>query len=333
MKNKISIIGAGAWGTALAQVFAEAGHTVTLYARSESLAAALRDEGQNETYLPGVALSRNIRVTSHLAEAIKDAGIVLLVTPTQHVRHLLGALKSHLAPGAVLVNCAKGIEISSGKLLGEIAAEIAPDMAYAVLSGPTFAHEVARGLPAAVTFATTAPAAKSQAWAQALSAKTFRPYLPHDPIGAEIAGALKNVVAIACGIVEGKKLGENAKAAVMTRGMAEIKRFGVKKGANAETFLGLAGIGDLTLTCHSLASRNFSLGVGLGQGRKLADIMAERKSVSEGVTTARAIAEHAQKLGVDMPIAAAVYNILYHHADIDTVVGALLSRDLKEEGR
>jgi glycerol-3-phosphate dehydrogenase (NAD(P)+) len=329
--NNIAVIGGGAWGTALAQVFAEAGRNVSLYARDAGLAAAINKDHENTVYLPGIPLNKNIHATSYLAETAKSADIILLVTPAQFVRNILVKLKPHLAAHVPLINCAKGIEVATGELLSAIAAETVPDAPYAVLSGPTFAHEVARGLPTAVTLATKAPLEQAQRWAQALSSRTFRPYTSTDPAGAEIAGALKNVVAIACGIVDGRGLGQNAKAAVMTRGMAEIKRLGMKKGADAETFLGLSGLGDLTLTCNSMSSRNYSLGVALGQGKKLQDILANRTAVTEGITTAKAIAAHAHKLGVDMPIAAAVDGILHHKSDIGSVINDLLARDLKLE--
>ncbi|MCE9507284.1 MAG: NAD(P)-dependent glycerol-3-phosphate dehydrogenase [Alphaproteobacteria bacterium] len=329
--NNIAVIGAGAWGTALAQVFAEAERHVVLYARDPGLADTINKTGRNDVYLPSVPLNRHIRATAGLAEAVAGAGIVLLVTPTQFVRDLLMKLKPHLAPEMLLVNCAKGIEIASGKLLSEVAAELVPGYAYAVLSGPTFAGEVAKGLPTAVTLATAAPLPQAQHWAQALSSRTFRPYLSPDTVGAEIAGAVKNVIAIACGIVEGKGLGQNAKAAVMTRGMAEIKRLGLKKGATAESFLGLSGIGDLTLTCHSMFSRNYSLGFELGRGQSIEDILASRRTVSEGVTTAKAVADGAKAMGIDMPISLAVNNILHHGATVDDIVKELLSRHLKFE--
>lgn len=332
-QSHISVIGAGAWGTALAQVFAEAGHSITLYAREPGLANNINVNKHNDLYLTGIPLSSNIHATDSLTGAVKGADIILLVTPTQFVRSVLAELKPHLPPQAPIVSCAKGIEIATGKLLSEVAAEILPGTPYAVLSGPTFAHEVARGLPTAVTFATSAKTEQAEKWAQILSSKTFRPYLSHDVVGAEIGGAIKNVIAIACGIVDGKGLGQNAKAAVMTRGIAEIKRLGLKRGAEADTFLGLSGLGDLTLTCNSMSSRNYSLGSALGHGRKLDDILGERRSVAEGVTTARAIALNAHKLHVEMPIAAAVDKILHHGADINAVISGLLSRDLKQESQ
>jgi glycerol-3-phosphate dehydrogenase (NAD(P)+) len=329
--NNIAVIGAGAWGTALAQVFAEAGRHVFLYARDPGLAAAINEKHQNDMYLPGILLNPHIRATAHLAEAVSHAEIALLVTPTQFVRDTLAKLKPHLPKNILLVNCAKGIEIASGKLLSGVAAEIVPEYHYAVLSGPTFASEVAKGLPTAVTLAVSVPAQQAQLWAGALSSKTFRPYISHDPVGAEIAGAVKNVIAIACGIVEGNGLGQNAKAAVMTRGMAEIKRLGLKKGAEPDTFLGLSGIGDLTLTCHSLFSRNYSLGVELGRGKTLKDILVGRRTVAEGVTTAKAVADCAIEMKIDMPICIAVNQILHHAATVDDIIKELLARHLKLE--
>ena len=329
--NNIAIIGTGAWGTALAQVLSLAGRNVTLYSRSAHLAKAINESHQNTPYLPGIALHVKIKATPDMKEAVAGADIVVSATPAQFMRETLGKIKPLLKDGVPVVNAAKGIEVATGKIPSEVAAEALPDHPYAALSGPTFADEVAKRLPAAVTLATKAPENTAMLWAEALSAKTFRPYLSFDPVGADISGALKNVIAIACGIVEGKKLGQNARAAVMTRGMAEIRRFGMTKGAQAETFLGLSGIGDLTLTCNSMSSRNFSLGVALGQGLKLADILASRSSVTEGIATAKAIAALAKKSGVDMPICVAVDQILHHGHDVTEVVERLLSRELKNE--
>jgi len=329
--NNIAIIGAGAWGTALAQVLAEAGRAVVLYVHEPELVDSINKNHQNDLYLPDVSLNKNIRATSVLAEATKDADIILLATPTQFVRDVLIKFKPYLPKGVPLVNCAKGIEMSTGKLLSEVVAEIVPEFPYAVLSGPTFAVEVVRGLPTAATFATVAPEQEARLWAQMISGKLFRLYISSDPVGAEISGAIKNVIAIACGIVEGKGLGQNAKASVMTRGMAEIRRLGLEKGAEADTFLGLSGLGDLTLTCNSMTSRNYSLGFELGRGRKLVDILAERRTVAEGVTTARAIAAHANALGVEMPISSSIDKILHQDAEINAVILSLLSRDMKKE--
>jgi glycerol-3-phosphate dehydrogenase (NAD(P)+) len=250
--------------------------------------------------------------------------------PAQHLRAVLGELAPRLDAATPLVLCAKGIEEETGKLLSEIVAELAPDNPFAVLSGPTFAAEVAAGLPTAVTVASSDQALTARL-AEALATSSFRPYASTDPTGAELGGALKNVIAIACGIVEGAGLGANARAALMTRGLAEIVRLGVRLGAKAETFLGLSGLGDLTLTCNSLQSRNCSLGVALGEGRALADILAERQAVTEGVATSAAAVRLARRLDVDMPVVTAVDGILHSYADIGATIRALLARPLKAE--
>ncbi len=329
-KQHIAVIGGGAWGTALAVVMAGNGKAVTLYARNEGLARKINTTHENDAYLPGIPLPAEIQATDDLAVAGK-ADIVLLVTPAQFLRALLPALKPYVRPEVPLVNCAKGIEVETGALLSQVVAAAMPGQPYAVLSGPTFAGEVARGLPTALTFATTAPHEQARGWAQTLSGPAFRPYLSADPAGAEICGALKNVIAIACGIVEGKKLGQNARSAVMTRGLAEMRRFGHGRGAQDATFMGLSGIGDLTLTCHSMSSRNFSLGVALGAGQTLPEIMAGRRSVAEGVATARAVAGIAAREGLEMPICLAVNDILHGGRGVDEVIHALLSRGIKDE--
>jgi glycerol-3-phosphate dehydrogenase (NAD(P)+) len=329
--NHISIIGAGAWGTALAEVLADAGRVVTLYARSADLADAICSQRENALYLPGVRLNPAICATHDAAVAVQGADLVLLTTPAQFLRGTLKFLKPLLPAGVPLVNCAKGIEIETGKLLSEVARDVVPLHPYAVFSGPTFAGEVARGMPAAVTLATAADAALGRLWAESLHGKSLRPYLSSDPVGAEASGALKNVIAIACGIVEGKKLGQNARAAIMTRGMAEIKRFGLLKGAAVDTFLGLSGLGDLTLTCNSMASRNFSLGYEIGSGGRLQDIMASRRTVAEGVATARAITILAETGSIDMPICRGVDRILHGGAQVDEVIAGLLTRSLRSE--
>lgn len=330
MSNSISIIGGGSWGTALAQMLSMDGTQVTLYARDAGLAGEINKTRENAKYLPGIRLNPAVTATSDLPAAAKS-DILLLATPAQFLRETLAKLAPHLQAGVPLVNCAKGIEISTGKLLSETVAETAPQNPYAALSGPTFAPEVARGLPTALTIASGIPADSLHALAEKLRRKTFRPYISQDPVGADIAGAIKNVIAIACGIVEGRKLGQNAKAAVMTRGMAEIKRYGMARGAKPETFLGLCGVGDLMLTCSSMTSRNFSLGFELGGGKDLAAILASRKTVAEGVSTAKALAVHAVTHKVDMPICLAVDAILHKGAGVDDIVTGLLARELKEE--
>ena len=329
--NNITVIGAGAWGTALAEILVKAGRQVTLYARDAALADRLNTIHENTVYLPGEKLSPGLRATSDVAAAVKDAQLVVLMTPAQYLRDTLKKFKAHLPKGVPLINGAKGIEMTTGYLLSEVAHEIAPDHPYAALSGPTFATETVKGLPTAVTLATTENDATGALWAESMRGKAFRPYLSNDPVGVEIAGALKNVIAIACGIVEGKKLGQNAKAAVMTRGLAEVRRLGVKRGAKPETFLGLSGVGDLVLTCSSMTSRNYSLGFELGEGKSLDDILKSRRSVAEGVTTAWAVADYAEQHGVDMPICLGVHAILRNKADVREVVSNLLARGLRYE--
>jgi glycerol-3-phosphate dehydrogenase (NAD(P)+) len=329
--DNISVIGAGAWGTALAQILAVAGRKVTLYARDPGLAGTLNSRHENVVYLAGEKLDPRIRATADVADAVAGAGLVLLVTPSQHLRETLKKFQPHLPAGVPLINAAKGIEMATGNLLSQVAAEVLPAHPYAALSGPSFAIEAVRGLPTAITLATTAAEKTGRLWAESIRGRSFRPYLSQDPVGVEIAGALKNVIAIACGIVEGRALGQNAKAAVMTRGIAEVRRLGVKRGARPETFLGLAGIGDLTLTCSSMTSRNYSLGFELGQGKSLEDILKARRSVAEGVTTAAAVSDYAAQHKVDMPICTGVHAILRGRAGVNEVVSELLSRDLRYE--
>ncbi len=331
--EKITVVGSGAWGTALAQVLAIAGKQVKLYIRNEKLAENIETHKENKDYLTGVILSNNLKAVSDIKEALSDADIVLMVVPTQFTRHALESIKPHIKKETVIVSCSKGIETKSGSLLSTVAKEILPDNRYAVLSGPTFAIEVANSLPAATTLATKDISGDELLeFAEALSSSTFRPYISLDPIGAEVAGALKNVIAIACGVVGGKELGNNAGAALMTRGMAEIKRIGLKLGANAETFLGLSGIGDLTLTCGSKLSRNYSLGFALGEGKTVKEIMSNRKTVAEGYATTKAVYALVNDLEIDAPICKAVYNMLYNDVTAEDCVTELMSRNLRDEG-
>lgn len=327
--QNISVIGAGSWGTAIAEAVSRAGRTVTLYARDAGLAATINERHENITYLAGASLNPDIVATADIAASVAKADLVIFVPPAQHMRATMEQFKPHLPKNVPVLSSSKGIEIATGYLLAEVAAAVLPDHPYGVLSGPSFATETVRGLPTAITLASTS--LDAQDWAKALHAPFFRPYLSDDPIGAEVAGAVKNVIAIACGVVEGLRLGQNAQAAVMTRGMAEIKRYGLARGAMPDTFLGLSGLGDLTLTCHSMTSRNFSLGAELGQGKSLADILSARRTVAEGVATAKAIAADAKKRGIDMPICLAVDAILHHGVSPADMVRELLSRDIKHE--
>ncbi len=329
--ESIGIIGGGAWGTALGLVTLRAGRDPLLWAREPEVVAAINTRHENTLFLPGAALDPRLGATSELAEvAARD--LLLLAVPAQHLRAIAGALAPHLKSGTPVVICAKGIEERTGALLSEVVAEALPQAPVALLSGPTFAAEVAAGFPTAITLAAS-DAALGQRVIQSLGSRAFRPYYSDDVSGAQIGGAVKNVIAIACGIVVGRKLGDNARAALITRGLAEMARLALAKGGRAETLMGLSGLGDLTLTCTSLQSRNHSLGVALGEGKPLADILAARRSVAEGVTSAAAAAALAQRLGVEMPIVAAVDAILHRGAAIDVAIESLLSRPFRNETR
>ncbi len=325
----IGVIGAGAWGTALAQVFAKGGRKTTIWAREEEVVQSINTVHENATYLPGVPLNENLKATNSL-EDIASNDILLIVTPAQYMRTILTELKPLITADKPVILCSKGIELESGLLLSHVAEEILPKTPIAVLTGPTFASEVARGLPCAVTVA-----AKSKKIGQeireALGVKGFRPYITTDIIGAQLGGAIKNVIAIASGIITGKGLGESARAALVTRGVAEIARLAVAMGANKETLLGMCGIGDLMLTCSSMQSRNFSLGVALGEGKTLEDILASRNSVTEGVHTTQATLALAKRNAVDMPITEAIHTVLSEGVPIEVAIEDMLNRPFKYE--
>ncbi len=322
---KIGVIGGGAWGTALAQVAARDGEAVLLWAREPEVVESINRVHENRQFLAGVPLSPGIRATGSLGD-LADCDALLVVAPAQHVRAVLAETAVGTTP---LVLCAKGIEAGTRLLVGEVARSVAPQAPIAVLSGPTFAHEVAAGKPTAVTLACEDADLRTRL-TERLGAPAFRPYASADVIGAEIGGAVKNVLAIACGVVEGAGLGLNARAALIARGFAEMTRFGLARGAQAETLTGLSGLGDLVLTCSSTNSRNFSLGVGLGQGRSAAELLSDRKTVAEGAFTAPVLREAAAEAGVEMPVTAAV-NALLEGAPVAEVIDALLSRPLRPE--
>ncbi|MFN3748783.1 MAG: NAD(P)H-dependent glycerol-3-phosphate dehydrogenase [Sphingorhabdus sp.] len=322
----IGIIGAGAWGTALASVMAQNHEQVLLWALEPEVIAAVNAGKGNPLYLPDLALPPHIRATGDMAE-MAGCSALLLVTPAQHLRGTLERLPANDAP---LLLCSKGIEAGTQMLVSEIVAELRPDNPLAVLSGPTFAHEVAAGKPTAITLACESEAL-GRVLMRLVATPAFRPYWSDDVVGAEIGGAVKNVLAIGCGVVDGAGLGLNARAALIARGFAEMQRYGLARGARAETLAGLSGLGDLVLTCSSENSRNFSLGRGLGQGKAAAELMADRRTVAEGAFTAPVLLESARALGVDMPIVAAVCALLDGSASVGQVVEALLSRPLKAE--
>lgn len=329
MMQTVGVVGGGAWGTALAAVAARASNTVILWVREPEVADSINSRQQNSVFLPGITLPEGIRATVDPAE-LGMADIILLVAPAQHMRTVTTKIAPMLKAGAPVVICAKGIEEATGSLMSEVVAETLPSHPLAVLSGPTFASEVAEGKPAAVTLASKYQTIIARV-TECLGLPTFRPYASSDVVGAEIGGAVKNVIAIAAGIVDGCGLGENARAAVITRGMAEILRFAQSRGAERETMLGLCGLGDMILTCGSPQSRNMSLGRDIGRGRTLQDILAERKSVAEGVYTARVLADTARERGLDMPIVQAISAILHDGQSVQAAIEDLLHRPFRPE--
>jgi glycerol-3-phosphate dehydrogenase (NAD(P)+) len=324
---KIGIIGGGAWGTALAQVVSAGGRETLLWAFEPEVVEAINSQRENPVFLSGVPLHGAIRATSDLPE-LDACDAWLAVTPAQHMRSVLERARDCDKP---LVLCSKGIEEKSGQLLHNVAKEACPGAQVAVLSGPTFAHEVATGLPTAVTLAAEDLALAEQL-RDRIKQPTFRIYVSDDVAGAEIGGAVKNVLAIACGVVEGKGLGQNARAALIGRGFAEMTRFGLAFGARRETLTGLSGLGDLVLTCSSTSSRNYSLGKGIGEGRSAAELLSDRKTVAEGAFTAPVLARLAREKGVDMPIVDAVDALIAGRANVDQVLDALLTRPPRAEG-
>ena len=324
---KIGIIGGGAWGTALAQVASAGGQDTLLWALEADVVAAVNSRNENPVFLSGLPLYPSIRATSDLSD-LNGCDAWLVVTPAQHMRAVLEQASDCSKP---LVLCSKGIEERSGQLLHKVAKQACPDAVVAVLSGPTFAHEVARGLPTAVTLAAEDPAL-AERLRDRMKLPTFRIYVSDDVAGAEIGGAVKNVLAIACGVVEGKGLGQNARAALIGRGFAEMTRFGQALGARRETLAGLSGLGDLVLTCSSSSSRNYSLGKGIGEGRSAAELLADRKTVAEGAFTAPVLARLAREQDIDMPIVQAVDALIAGRANVDQVLDALLTRPSRAEG-
>jgi glycerol-3-phosphate dehydrogenase (NAD(P)+) len=324
-----AVIGAGAWGTALAQVCRRAGLATTLWAREPEVAEEVNSHRTNAMFLPGITLDEEITAVTGLASCA-HADLILAVAPAQHTRAMLAHLAPHLRAGQPVVLCAKGIEQGTLKLMSEVLAEIAPCAATAVLSGPSFAGEVAKGLPTAVTLACP-DEALGEALARAIATPSFRPYWIADVVGAEAGGAVKNVLAIACGIVEGAGLGRSAHAAVVTRGFAELTRLAVALGADPRTLAGLCGLGDLILTCSSSQSRNMSLGLALGRGESLEAALAGKLSVADGVASAPAVRALAQKLDVETPICEAVAAVLAGERNLGEAIGGLLLRPLRTE--
>jgi glycerol-3-phosphate dehydrogenase (NAD(P)+) len=323
---RIGVIGAGAWGTALAQLAAADGEPVLLWAREPEVISAVNLAHENRLFLPGIPLSPSIEATTDLGR-MDACDAILVAAPAQYVARVLA--RTPVGP-RVLVLCAKGIEASTGRLMTEVASTLHPRAPIAVLSGPTFAAEVAAGKPTAVTLATT-DHQTGRVLIQRLARPHFRPYLADDIIGAEIGGAVKNVIAIACGIVAGLGLGENARAALIARGFAEMTRFGVARGGRADTMAGLSGLGDLVLTCSSTQSRNFTLGKALGEGGRADELIGVGTSVAEGAFTAPVLAREAYRLGVDMPVVEAVRALIEDGREAREVVATLMARPLRGE--
>jgi glycerol-3-phosphate dehydrogenase (NAD(P)+) len=325
--RRIAILGAGAWGTALANAVAATGRAVTLYARDPATAAEIAKSRTNAARLPGIAVAPDIAATNSLGEAA-DADVLLLAVPTSALRELASSVASMIRPATPLIACAKGIERGSEKFVTEILAEAAPLAQSAVLSGPSFAADVGRGLPTAITLGAHDENLAGNL-AAALSSPAFRLYHSTDVRGIEIGGAAKNVLAIAAGIVVGRGLGASAQAALTTRGFAELSRLGKAFGARPETLMGLSGLGDLILTCSSPQSRNYAFGLAIGRGRTPAELRSG--PLAEGALTAPVLVEIARKKGIEMPIAQAVGGILAGRINVEEAISGLLSRPLKAE--
>jgi glycerol-3-phosphate dehydrogenase (NAD(P)+) len=327
----LAVIGAGSWGTTLAQLLAEKGLEVRLWVRELEVYEGLSRDRVNHTFLPGVRLSSRLRFTREFPEALPGAGVVLMAVPSHVFREVLRALQPYWPRGAVLVSAAKGIEIDSLLTMEGVAREeLGAATPYGVLSGPSFAREVAQKQPTAVTVASRRLEV-ARPLQRLFSAPYFRVYTSHDVTGVELGGALKNIFAIGTGILAGMGLGDNPRAALITRGLAEITRLGARLGANPMTLTGLAGLGDLVLTCTGTQSRNFQVGAKLGQGLSLPAILGEMAMVAEGVKTSRAVYFLARRLGVEMPIVSAVYKILYEDLTPREAIKKLMARELKDE--
>lgn len=321
---RIGIIGGGAFGTALACVMRRSGHETSIWAREPEVVTAINRDSANPVFLPGINLTPGIVATNELAAAAKGADFLLLAPPAQHMRAVTTRLRPFLKNGTPVVTCSKGVERNTCALMSQVIAETLPGAPLAVLSGPSFAHDIAVDRPAGVTLA-CADSALGERLARAIGTLRFRAYLSDDVVGALIGGALKNVIAIACGVATGRKLGESARATLFARGLAEMARLGIAMGARLDTFLGLSGAGDLNLSCSSPSSRNTSLGIALGEGRKLHDVLRERVTVQEGVHSAESVAALARRHDVDMPIVMAVDQVLNHDAGVEEVIARLLA--------
>ena len=329
--ERVGVIGAGAWGTTLAKLLAEKGHAVILWVWEPELAATMARERENGIYLPGAELPETLEVTTSLAQVARGRSVLLLVTPSHVLRSVFTDLLPFIDSSTLLISATKGLEQDSCMTMSQVMRQVGPQMkALAVLSGPSFAKEVSRGLPTAVVAASDDEATAKRVQSL-LNTSTFRVYGGRDPLGVELGGAIKNVIAIAAGLVDGLGLGHNALAALVTRGLREITRLGVAMGARAETFAGLAGLGDLVLTCTGDLSRNRQLGLALGKGASLTDLLRRSPTVKEGVNAARAAVSLAQRFSVDMPICREICAILFEDKSPRDAVAGLMTRALKSE--
>jgi glycerol-3-phosphate dehydrogenase (NAD(P)+) len=327
--HHVGVLGAGAWGTALAQVAARTGRRVTLWCRRRDQAVGITARRENADYLPGVALAPEIKATADMRE-LSSCDAIVSAAPAQHTRATLASFSAYAKRDLPVLMASKGLERNTLKLMSDVLMEEIPTARAAVISGPSFASDVAQGLPAAVTLACADPTLGASL-VSTIGQPSFRPYLTDDLIGAQIGGAVKNVLAIACGIVEGRRLGRSAHAALLTRGYAELTRLAIARGARPETLQGLCGFGDLVLTCSSPQSRNMSLGFALGQGRRLQHILTERRTVTEGVDTAPAVITLADRHVISMPICRAVAEIAAGRLTVDDAIEALLNRPFRAE--
>ena len=327
---RVAVVGGGAFGTAMACVIRRSGHDTVLWAREPEVVAAVNRDAINSVFLPGVPLVPGIRATDNLADALAGADFILLAVPAQYLRSVAEQMRPLVRDRTPVVSCAKGIERTSCALMPEVIAETLPAAIVGVLSGPSFAAEIASDLPTGVTLA-CADLAVGERLVRAIGTPRFRTYLSADVAGAALGGAMKNVFAIACGIADGRKLGEGARATLITRGLAEMAHLGMAKGAKLQTFLGLCGVGDLTLTCNAAHSRNTSLGIAIGQGKKWHDILGERKVVTEGFCSVESAATLGRRLGIDMPITQALDQILVHDADVGEVITRLMAHPYEFE--
>ncbi len=329
--ERIGIVGAGAWGTTLAKLLAEKGHAVTLWVWERELAAAIMRERENGIYLPGVELPETLEVTTSLKQVPRGCSALILVTPSHILRSAFKELLPSLDPSVLLLSATKGLEYDSGLTMSQVMRQVAPHArSIAVLSGPSFAKEVSRGLPAAMVAASGDEATARHAQ-DLLNTTNLRVYAGSDPLGVELGGAIKNVIAIAAGVVDGLALGHNALAALITRGLREMTRLGVAMGARAETFAGLAGMGDLVLTCTGDLSRNRQLGLSLGRGASVSELLQRSSTVKEGVNTAKAAVGLAQRFSVEMPICREVCAVLFENKSPRDALTDLMTRTLKAE--